>query len=80
MCNQFLDYKEVEAIGGQPFAELFPEAIAALQDFEADGLVECQPDSLTVTREGQLFLRNIGMLFDEYLPKENAKGRFSQTV
>jgi oxygen-independent coproporphyrinogen-3 oxidase len=49
----------------------------------ADGLVEQGADgSLRVTPLGRLFVRNIAMVFDAYLPEQQQRGRrmFSRTV
>ncbi len=77
MCEGRLD---AEAARG------FPEELAALAPLAARGLLETEPGgSLRVTPLGRLFLRNIAMAFDAYLPKEaeTARGaapRFSRTV
>ena len=44
--------------------------LKALGSMEADGLVELNATGLQVTARGQLFLRNISMVFDPYLRKE----------
>ena len=49
----------------------------------ADGLVLRRGDgSLQVTPLGRLFVRNVAMLFDAYLPEQRRSGRriFSKTV
>ncbi len=80
MCNQWLGFDEVEALAGQPFAEMFAEQWAALAEMERDGLVERGERHLAVTELGRLFMRNICMLFDAYLPDQEKDGRFSRTV
>ncbi len=80
MCNQFLDFAEVEALAGSSFLDLFPGPWEQLAEMEEDGLVERGARSLTITPLGRNFLRNVCMLFDAYLPEEQAQGRFSRTV
>ena len=46
--------------------------------FLAD-LIRRSPGGLEVTTTGRLFIRNIAMRFDPYLPKETER-RFSRTV
>jgi len=46
-----------------------------------DGLIEINPDGLTVTSRGRFFLRNLCMPFDAYLGEQNADGPvYSRTV
>ena len=46
-----------------------------------DGLLELNDDSLQVTNQGRLFIRNIAMAFDAYLSsKQSQEGKFSKTV
>jgi oxygen-independent coproporphyrinogen-3 oxidase len=47
---------------------------------EEDGLVEMGGDAVTVTPPGRLLLRNIAMVFDEYLQKDDSKPRFSRVI
>ena len=59
----------------------FEGEIASLAPLEARGLVERPGGSaLVVTPLGRLFLRNIAMAFDAYLPAAPAKPMFSKTV
>jgi oxygen-independent coproporphyrinogen III oxidase len=52
---------------------------AGLEDLEADGLVKCTRDQLEVTELGRAFLRNVAMVFDQYLKRPD-KNMFSRTV
>lgn len=58
----------------------FQAELEELRPMEADGLVEIGKDTLTVTEKGRLFVRNICMAFDAYLPEHRGKKRFSRTV
>jgi oxygen-independent coproporphyrinogen-3 oxidase len=80
MCNQWLDLDEVEALSGQPFRDQFAAQWEALAEMEEDGLVERGERHLGMTELGRLFLRNVCMLFDAYLPDQEKEGRFSRTV
>lgn len=79
MCDLELDYKSISAQTGVNAAEYFAHEIASLSDLEADGLVQRFQTGLKVTAEGRLFIRNVAMRFDAYLPRQ-AERRFSQTV
>jgi oxygen-independent coproporphyrinogen-3 oxidase len=70
------------ARGGELRARL-GVALARLAPLERDGLVEVDAaGSVRVTSLGRLFLRNVAMAFDAYLPGEERAGgpRYSQTV
>jgi oxygen-independent coproporphyrinogen III oxidase len=71
MCNFWVDL-------GQDVGR-YQEALERLRPMEEDGLVKVSGSTLEVTPLGQLFVRNVAMVFDTYLPKEGAK-RFSRTV
>jgi oxygen-independent coproporphyrinogen-3 oxidase len=49
-----------------------------MSELQCDGLIEIKSDKLTVTPLGRLFIRNIAMMFDEYLG--TARTQFSKAV
>ena len=79
MCDLELDYRNLSAQTGVHVPEYFAREIASLGDLEADGLVQSNASGLKITSQGRLFIRNVAMRFDAYLPRE-AERRFSQTV
>jgi oxygen-independent coproporphyrinogen-3 oxidase len=50
-----------------------------LTDLEEDGLLSRDATGVAVTEAGRLFIRNIAMRFDRYLPAVQER-RFSKTV
>lgn len=82
MCNLFLDMAEVEELFGIRFAEYFAPELEELEAGPAaDGFARLEEDHLEVTPLGQLFIRNICMLFDRHLREKPIAGpRFSRTV
>ena len=85
MCNFHLDVREVERRHGIVFSEYFAESLAELTGPDspvAHGLVELGAAALDVTARGRLFIRNVCMAFDRYLPRHVAAARpsFSRTV
>jgi oxygen-independent coproporphyrinogen-3 oxidase len=74
-----LDKGEIGERWGIDFDEHFPSEVAALEPLAADGLVELSPGRVDVTPIGRLLVRNVAMLFDEYL---NARPdvQYSRTV
>ena len=86
MCNFRLDVPEVERRFGIAFAQYFANELAVLTAAEgsaaADGLVSVAPDRIEVEPLGRMFVRNICMVFDKYLPLRTGgpKPVFSRTV
>jgi oxygen-independent coproporphyrinogen-3 oxidase len=84
MCKMAVDLDQLEAATGRTdLADHFATEWAELAPFAEQGLCSLQPRRLEVTPTGRLFLRHMGMVFDEYLRKKrpgDASPRFSQTL
>ncbi len=78
MCDFRLDYRAVGEAWGLDFSRHFARALESLAEMEDDGLVLRREDSLEVTPQGRLFIRNAAMAFDAYL--QQGEGRHSRTV
>jgi oxygen-independent coproporphyrinogen-3 oxidase len=79
MCDLGLNFADMSRELGVDFAGHFAPEIESLSDLEADGLVTRSPEEITITQMGRLFIRNIAMRFDAYLPQESER-RFSRTI
>lgn len=66
-CKLRLDLTEIEKEFSLSFQQTFAGQIEALKDLETDGLVRWDGPTLIVTYRGRYALRNICMLFDEYI-------------
>jgi oxygen-independent coproporphyrinogen-3 oxidase len=81
MCQLRLDYAQKSTLHGMDFKKHFSNSLESLKPMEADGLLEIAGTCLQVTEQGRLFIRNIAMAFDAYLPTgESQQGKFSKTV
>jgi oxygen-independent coproporphyrinogen-3 oxidase len=82
MCHGELRADEFEAAFGRPFAAAYAAELRELEPVIADGLVTSSAaGDLQVTPLGRLFVRNVAMVFDAYLPGQQRAGkRFSKTV
>lgn len=82
MCDLELDKAAFGAQWGIDFDRYFGEALADLQEMQADGLVEVTAERIAITEIGRIFLRNIAMAFDGYLrlPVEIPQPRYSRTI
>ncbi|HSC28673.1 MAG TPA: oxygen-independent coproporphyrinogen III oxidase [Vicinamibacterales bacterium] len=84
MCNFHVSRPDVEERFGIDFEQYFASELAALSTGSgpvADGFLQLRPEGLEVMPRGRLFVRNICMAFDRYLPAHQ-QGRpvFSRTI
>jgi oxygen-independent coproporphyrinogen-3 oxidase len=80
-CHFELDFARFERNYGIDFHRYFGDELQKLVPFQMDGLVSLTEDSLTVSPRGRLLIRNICMVFDRYLARdEAARARFSRVV
>ncbi len=80
MCNFTLNYDVFETRFSECFTEYFDEELAVLRNFAEDDFVEVRDDAIHVLPVGQVFVRNIAMVFDAYLKKTQEHVQFSRTV
>jgi oxygen-independent coproporphyrinogen-3 oxidase len=80
MCHGELDFETIEAMFAIDFHEHFAPELRNLEPMEEDGLLKMGGDSFSVTPSGRLLLRNIAMVFDEYLQQAEEKPRFSRVI
>ena len=64
------------------FDEYFGAELKRLVPFQEDGLVHVTADEIRTTWLGRIFIRNVAMVFDTYLGKQqlSAKPLFSKTL
>lgn len=79
MCNFFVDLAQTAEQHGFSADYLASDA-ERLDWAETWGLLRRSGSVLEVTPRGQLFVRNLAMAFDAYLPGQRAKPTFSSTV
>jgi oxygen-independent coproporphyrinogen-3 oxidase len=60
------------------FDEYFKTELAALKQFEGEGLAENTSEWVTVTPKGKLLVRAIAMQFDRYLRTDEQQRRYSK--
>ncbi|OIQ03002.1 MAG: oxygen-independent coproporphyrinogen III oxidase [Zetaproteobacteria bacterium CG2_30_59_37] len=80
MCDFALDFKAVEKKFGIDFAAHFAVETAELHDLAADGLLSLDTNGLQVLPGGRLLIRNIAMVFDEYLRNRKEEVKFSKVI
>ena len=80
MCSFQLDMRAVGEEYGIDFSATFADALAALDEFRKDGLVDVSDGLITVRDMGILVIRNIAMVFDAHLQESAQKPVFSKTI
>ncbi|MCR0999839.1 oxygen-independent coproporphyrinogen III oxidase [Serratia rubidaea] len=80
ICNFQLNFRPIEQQYGISFVEYFAEDLQLLAPFERDGLVVRDEQSIRVTPQGRLLIRNICMCFDIYLRKQARAQQFSRVI
>jgi oxygen-independent coproporphyrinogen-3 oxidase len=83
ICNLYLDTSDCEMLYNINFWEHFSAEADLLRVMVADGLLELEAGSMRVTELGRPFLRNICMVFDQYLapaPSAANAPRYSATL
>ncbi len=85
MCQFELDPQAISDDYNIDFREHFKDSLPQLKPFEDDNLLVDHGDKITITEEGRMFIRNIAMAFDAYLPREGQRKtdkapQFSKTV
>ncbi len=80
MCDFALDFRSVEQRFDIDFAAHFSIEMDELRDLAADGLLRLDNDGFEVLPGGRLLIRNIAMVFDEYLRNRQEEVRFSKVI
>src|SRR2546423_1300032 len=82
LCHTIVLKEEISREFGIDFDQHFAEELRRLEPFRQDGLVHLERGEIRATWLGRIFIRNLAMLFDPYLEKQQliAKPLFSKTL
>ncbi len=80
LCHCILHKSEIEAEFGIRFDDYFADELKRLDALQEDGLVKLSDGMISATMLGRIFIRNVGMTFDNYLQKPKNKPQFSKTL
>ncbi|HEX4378418.1 MAG TPA: hypothetical protein VH022_00150, partial [Candidatus Acidoferrum sp.] len=82
LCHTLIIKDEVSREFGVDFDEYFAEELRQLESSREDGLVLLERDQIRTTWLGRIFIRNLAMVFDPYLERQQlaAKPLFSKTL
>lgn len=79
-CQGSVDRAAVEARWGIVFGDYFARELGDLADMQTDGLVSVDSTALRVEPAGMLLLRNVCMVFDRYLRRDESQPRYSRAI
>lgn len=79
-CNFRLSKQSIEVAYLLDFDRYFSSEMAELRQLALDGLVETDGDWITVTPRGRMLIRNVCMVFDRYLRREQETRRYSRVI
>jgi oxygen-independent coproporphyrinogen III oxidase len=82
LCHTMIIKEEVSQEFGIDFDEYFADELRHLEPFREDGLVLLERGEIRTTWLGRIFIRNLAMIFDPYLERQQlaAKPLFSKTL
>ncbi len=82
LCHTVVVKQEIAREFAIDFDEYFAEELRRLAPSRDDGLVLLSPNEIRTTWLGRIFIRNLAMVFDPYLEKQQlaAKPLFSKTL
>jgi oxygen-independent coproporphyrinogen-3 oxidase len=80
MCYGGIDKTQISDSFDIDFDIYFAEEIKQLPPFEEDGLMELTGEGFQLTLLGNIFVRNIAMVFDKYLRAPKKQPTFSRTL
>jgi len=82
LCHTVILKDEISREFGIDFDAYFAEELRRCEPFREDGLVHLDRQEIRATWLGRIFIRNLAMIFDPYLEKQQlaAKPLFSKTL
>jgi oxygen-independent coproporphyrinogen III oxidase len=80
MCGQALRWAHIDERHGIDSRQYFQAEVARLGGMIQDGLVSVDEKGIYVSDSGRLFVRNIAMVFDAWLPENIELRSYSKTV
>lgn len=80
MCNFVVRYDDFSDRFGQTFQSYFPDELKELEAFVEEDFLTIEDKGIFVSELGQVFIRNIAMVFDAYLAPRQRLAQFSRTI
>lgn len=70
MCSKSIDFEQVGQQYNIHFREYFANELDQIQLYADEGLIVLNDDGVSIAPKGRLFVRAVGMVFDQYLSRQ----------
>ncbi len=80
ICHFKLDFKAIEKKFNIHFNGYFSSELQQLLEMQTDGLVNLDNQTINVTQQGRLLIRNICMIFDRYIKSGQTQKKYSKAI
>ena len=80
MCNFHLEFATLRDRFGIDYDTYFADEEKDLAPYYQDAFLERSDAALTILPLGQVFIRNVAMVFDAYLKRADQSVQYSRTV
>ena len=80
MCHFELDKESINTAYQIKFDPYFDTELGELREYEREGLLKLTPEKISVTPKGRMLIRNICMVFDNYLRTRQKHAVYSKVI
>lgn len=79
MCSSPIDFAQIEQQYQINFNEYFSAELQQIQLYADEGLIKLDDRAVSITPKGRLFVRAVGMAFDQYLSRQSS-AKYSRLI
>jgi oxygen-independent coproporphyrinogen-3 oxidase len=79
MCSSPIDFEQIGQQYGIDFNNYFSDELSEIQLYADEGLINMNESGVSITPKGRLFVRAVGMVFDQYLSRQSA-AKYSRLI
>lgn len=79
MCSSPIDFAQIEQQYQINFNEYFSGELQQIQLYADEGLIKLDERAVSITPKGRLFVRAVGMAFDQYLSRQST-AKYSRLI
>ncbi|MBI3286349.1 MAG: oxygen-independent coproporphyrinogen III oxidase, partial [Burkholderiales bacterium] len=79
MCSNPIDFEEIGKQYNICFGDYFAEELQKIQLYADEGLIALDDKRVSITPKGRLFVRAVGMAFDQYLSRQGT-AKYSRLI
>jgi len=79
MCSEPIDFTAINKTYNIDFKQYFDYELSQLKQYQDAELINIDPNTITVTPKGRMFVRAVGMVFDKYL-QQATEAKYSKLI